>query len=72
MPTYKIAAIALIVLGALGLIYGGFAYTKETHQAELGPLTFSVDEREYVSVPVWAGVAGLVLGVAMLVVPKKS
>jgi len=72
MPTYKIGAIALIALGALGLIYGGFNYTKETHQTEIGPLTLSVDEREYVAVPVWAGIAGLVIGVALLVMPRKS
>lgn len=33
----KIAAIVLIVAGALGLAYGGFAYTKGTHEAKLGP-----------------------------------
>jgi TRAP-type C4-dicarboxylate transport system permease small subunit len=72
MPTYKIAAIALIALGALGLIYGGFNYTKATHQIEIGPLTLSVDETEYVSVPLWAGIAGIVIGAALLLVARRS
>lgn len=71
MPTYKIAAIVLIALGALGLIYGGFNYTKETHTAEIGSLSLSVDEQEYVNVPIWVGIAGIVIGAAMLVLPKK-
>ena len=72
MPTYKIAAIALIALGALGLIYGGFNYTKATHRTEIGPLTLSVDETEYVSVPLWTGIAGIVIGAALLLVPRRS
>ncbi len=72
MPTYKIVAIALIALGALGLVYGGFNYTKETHTAEIGSLTLSVDEQEYVNVPIWVGIAGIVIGAALLVMPKKA
>jgi TRAP-type C4-dicarboxylate transport system permease small subunit len=72
MSLYKIVAIALIVAGTLGLIYGGFNYTKETHEAEIGPLSLSVDETEYVNVPIWAGVAGIVIGALLLVMPKKS
>lgn len=72
MSGLKIVAILLIVGGALGLGYGGFTYTKETHEAEVGPLSLSVDEKEHVNVPVWAGVGVLILGVVLLVVPKKA
>ncbi|HEY1076913.1 MAG TPA: hypothetical protein VGE51_09505 [Fontimonas sp.] len=72
MSGLKIVAILLIVAGALGLGYGGFTYTKETHEAEVGPLSLSVDEKEHVNVPVWAGLGVLVLGVVLLVVPKKA
>lgn len=72
MPTYKIAAIVFIAAGALGLVYGGFNYTKETHTAEIGSLTLSVDEQEHVNVPIWVGIAGIVLGAAMLVLPRKA
>ena len=62
MDAIKMAAIALIVVGVLSLAYGGFSYTKETHDVKLGPLELSVKEKEDVNVPVWAGVGALLLG----------
>ena len=72
MSTFKILAIALIVAGTLGLVYGSFSYTKETHQAKLGSLELSVKDKETVNVPVWAGVGAIVVGGLLLLVPKKS
>lgn len=72
MDAQKLAAIVLIVAGALGLAYGGFSYTKETHEADLGPLHMSVAEKKRVNVPVWAGVAAIVAGGLLLVVGRKS
>ena len=68
----RILAIALIVLGVLGLMYGGFSYTKDTHRAKIGPINIHVDEKEHVNVPVWAGVALLVVGGGLLVGGKSS
>lgn len=62
MNPIRLAGLALVVLGALGLGYGSFAYTKDTHDVKLGPLELSVKEKETVNVPVWAGVAAMVLG----------
>jgi hypothetical protein len=56
MSAIKIAAVVLIVAGVLGLAYGSFSYTKETHHATLGPIDLSVKDRETINVPVWAGV----------------
>ncbi len=72
MSPMKIAAIALIVAGALALAYGGFSFTKETHKAEIGPLKLSVKEKEQVNVPQWAGIAAIVAGAVMLVVGGKK
>ena len=72
MSTFKILAIALIVAGTLGLVYGSFSYTKETHQAKLGSLELSVKDKETVNVPVWAGVGAIVVGGLLLLVPKRS
>jgi hypothetical protein len=44
MNSVKLAGIVLIVAGALGLVYGSFSYTKETHEAKLGPIELSVKE----------------------------
>ena len=70
MNALKIVAIALIVAGSLGLIYGGFTYTKRTEQVKLGPIELSVKDRETVNIPVWAGVAAIVAGAALLFVRR--
>jgi len=71
MTPVKIVGVVLIIAGALGLAYGSFSYTKETHKAELGPLKIQVAEKETVNVPQWAGIAAVVAGVVLLVIPKK-
>lgn len=70
MSAIKIAAIVLIAAGILGLAYGGFTYTKDTHSAKIGPLELSVQEKETVNVPIWAGVGAIVIGGILLIVPK--
>ena len=72
MGPLRIFGIVLIVVGALALAYGGFSFTKETHKAEIGPLKFSVAEKERVNVPQWAGLAAIAAGVVLLVVGKKK
>lgn len=71
MNAVRIAAIALIVAGVLGLIYGGFTYPKETHRASVGPVDLSVTERGAVNVPIWAGVGAIVIGGGLLVFGGK-
>jgi len=58
MNAVKMAAVALIAAGVLGLVYGSFSYTKDTHEAKLGPIELSVRDKETVNIPVWAGVGG--------------
>jgi multidrug transporter EmrE-like cation transporter len=72
MSGARIAAIVLIVAGVLGLAYGGFTYTKSTHDAKLGPFEFSIKDKESVNIPVWAGVAAIVAGVVIFVRKKSS
>ena len=73
MNAVKTAAIVLIVAGVLGLAYGSFSYTKETHEAKLGPIELSVKDRQTVNVPVWAGVGAIVIGgVTLLFGSKRS
>ena len=67
MNSVKMVAIALIVAGILALAYGGFSYTKETHEVKLGPIQFSVMEKERVNIPLWAGVGAIVIGGLLLV-----
>ena len=72
MNSVKMVAIALIVGGVLALAYGGFSYTKETHEVKLGPIQFSVKEKETVNIPIWAGVAAVVVGGLLLVFGDKK
>ncbi len=70
MNAIKMLAIVLIVAGALGLAYGSFTYTKETHEAKLGPIELSVKDKETVNIPVWAGVGAIAAGLILLFVRK--
>ena len=72
MNTFKIAAIVLIAAGILGLVYGGFSYTKETHDVKLGPIEFSVKEKQKVNIPVWGGVGAIVIGGALLLFGSRK
>ncbi len=64
--------IGLAILGVLALVYGGFSYTQDTHQARIGPLEFSLKEQRTVNVPVWAGGGLLVVGVLMVVLGRRK
>jgi hypothetical protein len=66
MSTNKIVALVLIIAGALGLAYGKFSYTKETHDAKIGPVELSVKDKETVNIPVWAGIGAIVVGAGLL------
>lgn len=72
MAPMKLFAIVLLVAGILALAYGGFSYTKETHEAKLGPIELSVQDKERVNIPMWAGLAAVGAGAVMLLVPMKA
>jgi TRAP-type C4-dicarboxylate transport system permease small subunit len=72
MNPLKLIALILIVGGVLGLAYGGFSYTKQTHSTDIGPLHLEVKEQQHVNIPLWAGLAALIGGGVLLVVPFKS
>lgn len=66
MGGIRLFAVILIVAGVLGLIYGGFSYTKENTAAKLGPIELKVEETKRVNVPLWAGVAAIAVGGVVL------
>jgi len=71
MNPVKVIAAILIIAGVLGLVYGGFSYTKDTTVVKLGPLELSAKEKQTVNVPVWAGVGAIVVGGLLLVLGGK-
>lgn len=66
MNTMKMLGIVLIALGGLALAYGGFTYTRNTHEAKLGPIELSVSDRQTVNVPIGAGVGAVIVGLILL------
>ena len=72
MNMVKMAGMVLMVAGLLGLVYGGFSYTRETHETKLGPIELSVKEKQSVNVPIWVGVGAIVAGGALLIFGGKK
>ena len=66
MNTLKVIGLILIVAGVGALVYGGFSYTEETHQAELGPIELKVEEKDRVNVPTWMGIGSVGAGTLLL------
>ena len=71
MNAAKIVGIVLIVAGLLGLAFGSFSFTKETHEAKIGPLELQVKDKETVNIPARAGVGAIGIGAVLLLVPLK-
>ena len=72
MSIARSIGILLIVAGTLGLIYGGFTYTSDTHSAKLGPIAVQVKEKQTVFVPIAVSVAGIVFGALLLLGFKRN
>jgi len=72
MNMVKVVGVLLIVAGLLGVVFSTFSFTKETHEAKLGPIELSVKEKQTVNIPVWASVAAIVVGGLLLVVGGKK
>jgi TRAP-type C4-dicarboxylate transport system permease small subunit len=67
----RMIGIVILAAGILALVYGGFSYTRQTHDVKVGPLEISVAEKQQVNVPLWAGVALAVVGGGLLISGKK-
>ena len=72
MNVIKLFGLLLVVAGILALVYGGFSYTKESHETKIGPLELAVKDKKTVDVPVWAGVGAIVIGGVLVLVPMKT
>jgi TRAP-type C4-dicarboxylate transport system permease small subunit len=72
MGLQRVFGILFLVVGVLGLAYGGFSYTKETHKVSIGSLQLSVDEKKTVNIPLSVGIAFMLVGGALLLIPRKQ
>lgn len=71
MTATRIVGIILLVLGLAGLFTGGFSFTKNTTQAQLGPIKLQVQEEEAVNIPQWLSLGAMVLGGVLLALSFK-
>ena len=72
MTAMRITGVLLLVLGLAGFLTGGFSFTKDTTQAQLGPLSLTVKEKESVQIPQWMSLGAMVLGGMVLVLGFRS
>jgi hypothetical protein len=71
MSGAKIAALVLIIAGALALAYGGITYSKQTTALSLGPVQVNVTQKKTLPIPVWAGLGAILIGGVLLVAGSK-
>lgn len=71
MNPSKMIGIIMIAAGALGLVYGGFSYTKETTGLKIGPMELKVQEKKTINVPMVLSAGAIVLGAFLLVFGRK-
>jgi len=66
MSRTKLVGAVLLGLGILALAYRGFTYTRSTDDVDVGPVHFSVTDKERVNIPLGAGAAVALLGGVLL------
>ncbi len=66
MGAVRIIGIILIVIGIIGLIYGGITYTTHKNVADVGPLKLQTEQKK--SVPLPPIISGVVLAAGIILV----
>ena len=72
MTVARIAGIVLIIIGLVGLIWGGISWTDEKTIVDIGPIEATAEEQKTVPIsPIVGGIA-LVAGIVLLVIPGRK
>jgi len=66
MNTMTIIGIILIVLGVVGLIYGGITYTSNRNVVDMGSMHIQVDQKKQIPLSPIAGAAAVAIGVVLI------
>ena len=71
MTATRIIGIVLVIIGLVGLLWGGVFWTREKTIVDLGPIEAKAQERE--GLPMSPIVGGVILaaGVVLLLVPGR-
>ena len=70
MRPLALVGLILIVAGGVVLAMGGFGFTKERQEVDVGPIEVAAERRGFVP-PVLGGLA-MVVGVVMLVAARRG
>lgn len=68
----KVLGAILIVLGIVGIAWGGFSYTTQKKVVNLGPIQATREKTHEVPVPPIAGALSLIAGIAVLATGKRA
>ncbi len=72
MKPSALIGIVLIVLGVLGLVLGGFSFTRKEKVLDVGPVTATADKKESVAIPPLLGVLAVVGGVVLVAASARK
>jgi xanthosine utilization system XapX-like protein len=68
----KVLGTILIVLGLIGILWGGFSYTTQKKVIDMGPIQATREKTHQVPLPPVAGAVSLIAGVAFLATGKRT
>ena len=68
----KTIGILLIVVGLIGVIWGGVTYVKDRDTAHLGPINITMETKDRVSIPPAVGIAALVIGGVLVILSTRK
>jgi hypothetical protein len=66
MKLKSLAGLALVALGAASLAWPELRYTRATHDARLGPLEFTLKQKETLRIPYWVGLVAIAGGTLLI------
>lgn len=68
----RIIGAILIVLGLIGLAWGGFTYTTRKKVLDIGPIQATREEHHAVPVPPIAGAIALIGGIVLIAADRRG
>jgi hypothetical protein len=67
----RVLGMILIVVGIIGLVWGGFSYTTQKKVLDIGPIQASREEHHSIPLPPLAGGVALIAGIAIMATGKN-
>ena len=71
MNTLTLIGIILIVLGGVGLIYGGITYTSKKDVVDFGSVKIKTESKEQIPLSPILGGTAVVVGIVLVIVGQR-